>query len=100
MNPLRFEQSALLFEQCFPTCKLGLDCVNRLFQTRPRHDEMAFRINSEPVEHLVLIACQRIKRAELVYFVTPHFDTKPDAFVRRMDLNGIAANPKCSAFEV
>src|SRR5262245_39640798 len=100
MNPLRFEQSSLLFEQRFPTRELCLDCLNCLFQTRPRHNEMAFRINSEPLEHVVLIACQRIKLTELVDLITPQFDTQPNALVRRMDLNGIAPNPKRSALEI
>ena len=100
MDALRFEQAALLFQQCFPTCKLGLDSLDGLFEARPRHHEMALRIYGKPIEHMPFIAGQGVERAQFIHFVAPQLDSKTDTLVRRMNFNCVATNPKRSASEI
>src|SRR5260370_29037662 len=100
MNRLRFQQTALLLEQRFPPAKLSLDRFDGLFQPGPRHDEMAFRINRQPIEHMQFVAGERIERTELVDLIAPQLDSESKTLIRRMHLDRVAANAGCSAPEI
>ena len=100
MDALRFEQPALLFEQSFPALQFVLDRLNGLLEPRPRHDEVALRINGQTIEHCDFVAGQRIECAELIDFVAPELDAKADVFVSRMDFDRVAAHAKRSALEI
>src|SRR5947208_14767040 len=100
VDPLRFKQASLPFEQRLPTGKLGLDRFDGLLDPRPRHDEMALGINGEAIEHAQFIAGQRIKRAELINLISPQLNSESDALVCRMHLDRVPADTERSAPDV
>ena len=100
VNPLRFKQASLPFEQRLPTGKLGLDRFDRLLDPRPRHDEMTLGINGKAIEHAQFIAGQRIKRAELINLISPELNSESDVLVCRMHLDRVPADTERAAPEV
>ena len=100
MNTLRLQQPALLFQQRLPSLELFLDRADRLFEARPRHDEMAFRIHRQTVVLPDFITGERIKRGELVDLVAPELDSESDVFVRGVYLNGVAPDTEGAALEI
>src|SRR5215471_1544247 len=100
MNALRFKQPALLLEQHFPASKFRFDGIHRLFNAWARHDEVAFRINSQSVEDFVFVTGKGIERAHLIDFIAPELDSETDVFISRMNFDRIAANAECSPTEI
>src|SRR5215813_11430748 len=100
MHALGFQQPPLLLEQDFPSRQLCLDRFYSVLDARPWHDEVTFGIHGQTLEYVEFVSGQRIERAQLVDFITPKLDTKPNTLIRRMDFDRVAAHAKDSAPEI
>src|SRR5262245_2657595 len=99
VEPLRLEQLPFRFEQAAIPRELLLNRLHRLLGPIARGHEVRLRIDRNLVETTNDLAGQRVEPGELVYLVAKQSDAQRVLFVRRHDLDDVAANAERAAPE-
>ena len=97
---LRLEQSARVLELLQAVDELGLDVLDRLEQLLAGRDEMPGRVDVHLVtlgEHL---AREGVQLRDALHVVAEELHAHRELLVRRLDLEGVAADPELSAHEI
>ncbi len=100
MQPLRLEQLPFLLELTAPLLQLRLDGVDRPPCPVARRHEVRLRIDGNLVVPAQRLAGQRVEGRQLVDLVAEQLDAQALLFVRRIDLDDVAADAEGAAAEV
>ena len=101
LQPLRFQQAALVVELVEPQLQFGLDRLDRLHQRRARRHIVRVGVDLDEFELVLLVAGERIEFLDVLHGVAEQVHA-PGAvlIVRREDVDDVAAHAKGAAGEV
>ena len=99
-QPLGLEQLALALEVGEPLLQLGLDAHDGLLHPLFAGDVVRGREHDELLERLHALARERIDDGDLLDLVAEQLDAHGRLVVRRVDLDGVAADAEGAAHEV
>jgi len=101
LQPLRFQEPALVVELIQPLLQFALDRLDRLHQRRPRRHIMRVGVDLDEFEIVLLVAGERIKFLDVFDAVAEQIDAPGAVFiVRREDVDDVAAHAKGAAGEI
>ncbi len=101
LQPLRFQQAALVVELVEPKLQLGLDRLDRLHQRRPRRHVMRVGVDLDEFELVLLVAGERIELLDILHGVAEQVHPPGAVFVvRREDVDDVAADAKGAAGKI
>ena len=100
MQPLRFEDLAVALELAAAHFELLLDGDDGFLQPLAAGHEVRLRIHRRAIVALERLAGDRIERGQLVDLVAEQPDAQRQLFVRRIDLDDVAAHPEGAAREL
>ena len=100
VQPLRLEQLAFRLELPAALRELGLDRLDRQARAVARGHEVRLREHRHLVDAPEHLAGERVEPGELVHFVAEEADAERVLFVRRHDLDDVAAHAERAAAEL
>ena len=98
-EPLGLEEPAGILEELRALLELGLDVADRLVQLLPRGDEVPGGVDIDPVALREHLAGERVELRDALDLVAEELDAHREVLVRRMDLEGVAADAELAADE-
>ena len=101
LQPLRFQQAALVVELVEPQLQFALDRLDRLHQRRARRHIVRVGVDLDEFEIVLLVAGERIELLDIFHGVAEQVHA-PGAvlIVRREDVDDVAAHAKGAAGEI
>ena len=101
LQPLRFQQAALVVELVEPQLQLDLDRLDRLLQRRARRHIVRVGVDLDEFEVVLLVAGERIELVDVLDLVAEQVDAPGAVFVvRREDVDDVAAHAEGAAGEI
>ena len=99
LEPLRLEQLAGVAQLGQPLGELGADQLHRALERRALGDEVLRRIDRRALERRDRLAGEHVDLRDALDLVAPHLDAHALLFVRREDLDRVAAHAERAALE-
>src|ERR1051325_28521 len=99
LEALSLEQLAGIAQDLEALLELGANELHRALERRPLRDEVFRRIDRSAIERGDRLAGERVDLRDALDFVAPKLDANPLLFVRRKNLDRVAAHPKRSPIE-
>ena len=101
LQPLRFQQAALIIELVEPPFQFALDRLDRLHQRRPRRHIVRVGVDLDEFELVLLVAGERIELLDIFHDVAEQVDAPGAVFVvRRENVDDVAANAEGAAGKI
>jgi hypothetical protein len=101
LQPLRFQQAALIVELIEPQFQFGLDRLDGLHQGRPRRHIMRIGVDLDEFQLVLLVAGERIELLDILHDVAEQIDAPGTVLVvRREDVDNVAADAKGAAGKI
>ncbi len=101
LQPLRFQQAALVVELIQPHLQLALDRFDGLHQRRPGRHVVRVGVDLYEFEIVLLVAGEWIELFDIVDDIAEQIDPPGAVFiVRRENVDDVAAHPKSAAGEI
>ena len=101
LQPLRFQQAALVVELIQSLFQLALDRLDRLHQRRPGRHVVRVGVDLDEFEVVLLVAGERIELLDVFHGVAEQVDAPGAVFiVRREDIDDVAADAEGAAGEI